>query len=340
MSSGALVLVTGISGFVGAHIVNELFKAGYRARGTVRSPKVATIKQWYKGTEYEGKVDVVVIDDLVAGDFTAAFQGVEGVIHAAAPLPGRASPEEALDAGIEGSMNVLRQAEKAGIKKFSVVSSIFSVNANFTTATEMMTHNDWTETTREYALSHRESTLVVYAAEKTLAERAIWEFAEKHPHIEVASVNPPFFLGPFAPRFTIPDGSISALSTNFIVYDFLRPDGPPPPHGSWIDPLLPRKSAANVFLMSGEEWLNAKDVVDYIAEVRPELKDRLSREAQAAPSGSMKNLMDNSRVKEVLGLVLTPWKTTIIEAVDDLIAIDKDWKSRGVAVKSLDNWQP
>ncbi len=213
----------------------------------------------------------------------------------------------------------------------------------------------------------------MYAAEKTLAERAIWEFAEKHPHIEVASggclrdsqkesrffdercfvVNPPFFLGPFAPRFTIPDGSISALSTNFIVYDFLRPDGPPPPHGSWIDvrdvaraTVLALKAPPTSevgrkrFLMSGEEWLNAKDVVDYIAEVRPELKDRLSREAQAAPSGSMKNLMDNSRVKEVLGLVLTPWKTTIIEAVDDLIAIDKDWKSRGVAVKSLDNWQP
>ena len=37
--SGELVLVTGGSGFLGAHCILELLKAGYRVRTTVRSAK-------------------------------------------------------------------------------------------------------------------------------------------------------------------------------------------------------------------------------------------------------------------------------------------------------------
>ena len=37
--SGELVLVTGGSGFVGAHCIIELLKAGYRVRTTVRSDR-------------------------------------------------------------------------------------------------------------------------------------------------------------------------------------------------------------------------------------------------------------------------------------------------------------
>ena len=38
--------------------------------------------------------------------------------------------------------------------------------------------NDGEDDTRDYK---------VYIAEKTLAERAVWEFADKHPHVEVTS---------------------------------------------------------------------------------------------------------------------------------------------------------
>lgn len=54
---------------------------------------------------------------------------VDGVIHAASPLPGRVSPEEGLEAAIDGSINVLRQAEKVGIKNFVLVSSTVAVTS-------------------------------------------------------------------------------------------------------------------------------------------------------------------------------------------------------------------
>lgn len=37
------------------------------------------------------------------------------------------SPADSLDSAIEGSLNILRQAEKVGIKRFAFVSSIVSV---------------------------------------------------------------------------------------------------------------------------------------------------------------------------------------------------------------------
>lgn len=71
---------------------------------TVRSKKVAFVQEWY--TKYGNKVEIVAQDDLIHGDYSAAFKGprvlfywvkicskivtgVEAVIHAAAPLVGR-----------------------------------------------------------------------------------------------------------------------------------------------------------------------------------------------------------------------------------------------------------
>ena len=41
MVSTKKVLVTGPSGYIGAHVMNVLLKSGYTVRGTVRSPKRA-----------------------------------------------------------------------------------------------------------------------------------------------------------------------------------------------------------------------------------------------------------------------------------------------------------
>lgn len=47
---------------------------------------------------------------------------------------------------------------------------------------------EWHPVTLEDVLNNPDVDLVtVYAAEKALAEKAVWEFVDKHPHIELAS---------------------------------------------------------------------------------------------------------------------------------------------------------
>lgn len=155
-------------------------------------------------------------------------------------------------------------------------------------------------------------------------------------------MNPPYFLGPFAPEWGTQEPGRSALSTNFFLQDLLRPDGPAPLGPSTIDVRdvaralvldLTAPPTSQVgrkrFLMSGP-WIAPAEVAAYIAEVRPELKDRLSEEWKKAGPIPKSNI-DTSRVEEVLGLEFTDWHKTVLDGVDSFIALEKQWISQGWA---------
>ena len=61
----------------------------------VRSPKAEALKTAY--SKYEGKVEIVVVDDLIKGDFTDALRGVSALIHVASPVPGRDETKALID---------------------------------------------------------------------------------------------------------------------------------------------------------------------------------------------------------------------------------------------------
>ncbi|KAF5309799.1 hypothetical protein D9611_013644 [Ephemerocybe angulata] len=147
-----LILVTGVTGFIAGHVVEQLLRTGYRVRGTARSAKVALLQK-----TNVSNLEYVAIDDVAVSDFTEALKGVDAVVHVASPLPGKASVEETIKTAIEGSLNVLRQAEKAGIKKFVVTSSFGSVlesslKASF--AGLNFTDSDWAPTAHEDVLAN------------------------------------------------------------------------------------------------------------------------------------------------------------------------------------------
>ncbi len=78
-----LILVTGATGFIGAHIVDTLLSRGLRVRGATRSLSKgdAMIKA---RPQYAGKLEFVQIDDFEnPGGLEDAVKGVDGVIHTA-----------------------------------------------------------------------------------------------------------------------------------------------------------------------------------------------------------------------------------------------------------------
>jgi len=82
--------------------------------------------------------------------------------------------------------------------------------------------------------------------------------------------------------------------------------------------------------------LNYKTAVEFIGEKRPELKDRLVDANKAPKFPSDKMALDLKRVEEVTGVKsdsYIPWQDTILETVDDLVKMEKDWASQGVSVE-------
>jgi uncharacterized protein YbjT (DUF2867 family) len=73
------VLVTGASGFIAAHVLNEFLGAGFKVRAAVRSEKTAE-KARKAHKNYGDALSFVIVPDIsAAGAFDEAVKGVDGV---------------------------------------------------------------------------------------------------------------------------------------------------------------------------------------------------------------------------------------------------------------------
>jgi len=338
--SQSLVLVTGVSGFLGSHVVDQLLKADYRVRGTARSSKVAAVQRAFASQPGGDRVEIVGIDDIISDDFTKALEGVSGVLHLASPLAGKLPPAEMLDAAVNGTLNIIRQATKLGITNFSIISSIGAV-WDRNNIKPLYTSDDWNPITREHILYGNPDPLASYSGTKTFAERAVWEFAAEHPDMNITVLNPPFFIGPFAPGFRVPPGDRAALSTNTFIYDLLfagnKTDTPPVGFVDVRDVAIAlvkgQKTPGKHRILFGGEWFTLEEAIDYIASIHPELKDRL---ATASPTAQKNSLLDISKAALVLGLTPRSWKESVRDGVEDLLKLEESWIAQGIEIKTVE----
>lgn len=136
---------------------------------------------------------------------------------------------------------------------------------------------------------------------------------------------------------------MSALSTNFYIYNLLQPIAPLIPTALLIDVrdvaracvlalcAPPTTSVGRKRFLMADPWLDYRAAAAYIRTARPSLAGRLSKNVDAAPEPGRFNL-DVSRAREVLGLTYTPWQDTLLSGVDSLLAIEKEWVAKG--------WEP
>lgn len=113
----ALVLVTGVSGYIASHCAQQLLAAGYRVRGTVRSlkdeGKIKHLCNLCPGSRHS--IELVEADLLAADTWPAAVAGCKYVLHLASPFPVSAPKDEMelIRPAREGSLNVLRAVAAA-----------------------------------------------------------------------------------------------------------------------------------------------------------------------------------------------------------------------------------
>ncbi|KAH8830835.1 hypothetical protein DL96DRAFT_977995 [Flagelloscypha sp. PMI_526] len=352
--SAQRVLVSGASGFLGTHIVNQLLASGFNVRALARGSKVAALRKTYEISS--PRFEVLEIKDVTYDTFPDAFVGVDALIHIAGLLPGKGTPGELLNAAIEGTLNIIRQAEKAGVKKVVVTSSSVAVR----NPKNSFTAEDWSPVTKEAALSGKLPEMAVYAASKKYAELAVWEWAEAHPHVDVTVFNPPFLYGPLTPQLQSliaadkpNDYSAFSFSTN--IAQLLFPKGTFTANLLWanvediaklhtIALTAAAKPASEVgrkrIVIANPEVIDWKKAVDALKAQRPELKDRLIT-AEAPAAHPFPNF-DFVRVEQVLGFKksdFTTFEKTVLDTVDSILAVEKKWKdATGVEIVAPPEW--
>ena len=171
--SGPLAVVTGASGFVGSHIVDELLRQGARVRCLLRSTSTT---RWLDGKE----VEITRLDLRDGSRLEAALRGADWIVHAAGLTHAR-SQREFQEVNVGGTERMLGAAMKAGdqLQRFVLISSQ-------AVAGPALEGKPVTETERPDPVS-------IYGSTKRRAEELTMLLKESLP---VVAIRPPAVYGP------------------------------------------------------------------------------------------------------------------------------------------------
>ena len=277
-----LVLVTGGSGFIGAHCIVQLLQAGYRVRTTVRSlkRKADVLAMVERGGYQPGDRLSFAQADLTADTgWPEAVAGCKYVLHVASPFPA-SSPADENDLIIparEGSLRVLRAARDAGVHRVVLTSSFVAIGYGHAQQSAPFDESSWTDITG--------SGITAYAKSKTLAERAAWDFiAAEGNGLELAVINP---VGVFGPVLG-PDYATSVM----IIQRFLEGAVPACPNISFgvvdvrdvadlhIRAMMNKEAKGERFLAVAGDNISALDAAGVI-------KKRMGAAAKKVPTAAM-----------------------------------------------------
>ncbi|KAF9265654.1 NAD(P)-binding protein [Marasmius fiardii PR-910] len=330
------VFVTGGSGFIGSHVVEELLSKNYHVRCAVRpSPKTDFFKSYYSSKFDETRFQVVEIPDITSSSAFEAkvFQDVYAIIHLASP-PGHVTPEEIYTGAVDGTLNILKHAETAGVKRIIITGMV---------QTEKLTQH---LTTREEVIQCKDP-FIVYESCKLISQTAVWEWSVHHPHLDITYINIPLTYGPFTPSFHLPKPAFPGV--NRFLYQLLVPNGSYPFTGQYVDVrdvakvhVSSLKSPTALSIGKRKEIafisphvINFGYAVSLLSENRPMLKDRLIM-GKAPLSKEDRLECEYETVDRVLGFRkdgFTDVEKTLLDTIDNYVKIESRWIEDGYTIE-------
>ncbi|TFK81177.1 NAD(P)-binding protein [Polyporus arcularius HHB13444] len=242
------VLVTGANGYVAVWVVKSYLEKGFAVRGTVRSEsKGKYLRQLFQS--YGDKFELVVVDDITREcAFDEAVKGVDAIAHTASPFHNRADdPNDVIVPAVHGTLSVLNSALKHGssVKRVVITASCASI-LEYGPEPRVFSEKDWNERAiREVNEKGRAAANGdKYCASKTLAERAAWDFYNKHKsevQWDVSVLNPPYVFGP-------------------VLHEVDKPENLNESSRLWWDAVVAGKLSNEELATNGSAWVDVRDL--------------------------------------------------------------------------------
>ncbi len=333
------VLVTGATGFIGTHIVEQLLARGYTVRGTVRNVEAATGQGILTKLPGAERLELVAADLLDPASLQRAVVDCNFVLHTASPyvLDVKDPQTDLFDPAVLGTGAVLRAAMEVPTVQRVVVTSSFAALVDSPNGT--LTEESWNE-----GSSLKRNP---YAFSKTMAERAAWSFMEENEtQFDLVVINPCGVLGPeHADRINTSNRILAEITTLKSPFVFDMPVAGVDVRdvaGAHIAAMETQDASGRY--LCGAESTNIVEIVEQLAEEFPgttwpkiRLEGPIGTKLMRAltytqPSGigtyvrshlGREIVFDNSKIKQELGVTFRPLAETLSDTVKDMIASGK-----------------
>ncbi|KAH7325288.1 D-lactaldehyde dehydrogenase [Rhizoctonia solani] len=235
ITAPAKILITGVNGYVGAHVAKDLLERGFTVVGTVRSSsKGDDITRYF--SQYGNRFSYMIVEDISgpeAFDKALSTGKFDGVAHVAAPTPVQslADPSNAgalqaiFDAATEGTLNLLRSVKQHGHTVKRVVITSSSVAALQSEPGVKHTEGHWNEQSVQVIQEKGDTATHFehYVASKYLSEKAAWKFMEDNKrkvNFDLVTILPNLVLGAPVNENTTRE----LLEPANIIFEGLKPD--------------------------------------------------------------------------------------------------------------------
>ncbi|KAF2466080.1 NAD dependent epimerase/dehydratase [Lindgomyces ingoldianus] len=329
------VLVTGATGFIGAHVVDGLLKRGCKVRAATRSTlKGQLLKQ--ARPQYASQLDIVQTSDFSeAVSFREAVKDVTGVVHVASPFSYsvKDNEKELIRPAIEGVKAILEaSAASPNIKRVVITSSFASImNADLKVPPRYTyTADDWNPLSYEESVAKETSAVIAYRGSKKFAELGAWNFVkERNPEFDIVTLCPPMTFGPIRhPVSNLAELNESNANLWKVASGQELPVSRVP---FWVDvrdlatahveALLRPEAGGKRFTVASPQKFSYSLVSDILLEEFDWGKERTAKGEKQGIDDSF--ALDGGAAAMALGLAYTSFRETVKDFINQAIAMEK-----------------
>lgn len=331
------VLISGATGFIAAHIVQQLLEKGYNVVGSVRSvEKGEHLKLLLNNPNFSYEVVESIETENAFDNFVKNHSEATVFLHTASPFRFdiKDITKDFLEPAVNGTKNALNAIWKFGPQiKRVVVTSSYAAIANFKSPQDPnRTENEdsWCELDWE---TSQANLVAGYCGSKTLAEKAAWEFVEEHkPNFALATVNPVYVFGPQPFDEQAKNAQLNTSAEVINSFLSLKPGST-----EWkkqaADAVDVRDVAAahivgfekdeakgqRLFLISG--FFTDQTILDILHEDFPQQTKDLPVGTPGTDSEALKKRtkLDNSRTRSILGFELRPVRESVHDTAAQIL---------------------